>query len=310
MIKNKLLSNIYFGSELEKLAAGTVSTEAVMKAASQEFAALEGKLWNTVREIVKGFFAKPLRGVFGGPITAGDAFFIAAYMASVRPATMIEVGVCSGVSSAFILYAAHKLGLTREGKIFLHSVDLLRLHGEEKHEVGRVVERNYPSLAAFWKLHVEVTAPKIALEKLDLRNQIASDEPTLAFIDANHMHPWPLVDTVSIAELLPKDSWILLQDTQVMERWIANCVERGVASPKPCRGVNLVTTLWPGDKVIGWDMCYNMGAVRLSVAKDKMRDFVEQAMRYPAETGRGQWQECVDYLTDLKLLQSESTAVA
>ena len=300
MIRNKLLGNIFFGTELEKLDSGTASTAHILRESDPAFREIADADWGRVREIVKGFFKNNLRGTFGGPITAGDAFFIAAYMAAIRPNAVIEVGVCSGVSSAFILYAAHKLGLVRDGKIFLQSVDLLKLHGDEKHEVGRVVNLNYPSLTQYWNLHVEVTAPMIALNRLDLKAEITSDGPTLAFIDANHMHPWPTVDALAIAQLLPRESWILLQDTQLMERWIANCVERGVPSPKPCRGVNLVTSLWPGSKVIGWDMCYNMGAIKLDAGGDAISSFVDLALHYPAETGKGQFEECKQYLSALR----------
>lgn len=299
MIRNKLLSNIFFGSELEKLEKGALTTTEILKETDPAFKALPEKEWVRVNDIVKGFFSGNLKGRFGGPITAGDAFFIAAYMSAFRPKSMIEVGVCSGVSSAFILYAAHKLGLAKDGKIFLQSIDLLRLHGEAQHEVGRVVGMNYPSLAQYWELTVEVTAPTVALQHESLRKKIEAGTPTLAFIDANHMHPWPVVDVMSIAKMLPKDSWILMQDTQVMERWLANSVELGVPTPKPCRGVNLALSLWPGSKAMGWDMCYNMGALKLDVNSKQIAHYVDNTMTYPSETGQAQMVECQGYLKAL-----------
>ncbi|MEI2419725.1 hypothetical protein V6O07_05585, partial [Arthrospira platensis SPKY2] len=193
MIRNKLLSKIFFGSELEKLGFGTVSTAYALMNLVPEFSNFDNHNFENVCEIVKGFFKNRLKGSFGGPITAGDAFFICAYLAAIKPSSVIEIGVCSGVSSAFILYAGHKLGLVEDGRIFLHSVDLLRLHGDEKCEVGRVVSMNYPSLAKYWKLNVEVTSPEIVLNLFKLNHEIISTEPSLAFIDANHMHPWPLI---------------------------------------------------------------------------------------------------------------------
>ncbi|MDF2209000.1 hypothetical protein L1F28_09595 [Arthrospira platensis NCB002] len=180
---------------------------------------------------------------------------------------------------------------------------MLRLHGDEKHEVGRVVSMNYPSLTKYWKLNVEVTSPEIVLNSFQLKHEIMVTEPGLAFIDANHMHPWPCIDTISISQLLPKDCWILLQDTQVMERWLANCVEFGVPSPKPCRGVNLVTTLWPGSKIVGWDMCYNMGAIKLDVTDQDIQKFVEQAIKYPLEIGHNQRDECMKYISLLETIK-------
>ncbi|BAI87887.1 hypothetical protein L1F28_09600 [Arthrospira platensis NCB002] len=118
MIRNKLLSNIFFGSELEKLKYGTVSTASALKNLVPEFSNFDDHDWEDVCEIVNGFFKKRFKGSFGGPITAGDAFFIAAYLTAIKPSSVIEIGCCSGVSSAFILYAGHKLGLVEDGRIF------------------------------------------------------------------------------------------------------------------------------------------------------------------------------------------------
>ncbi|MEM9795178.1 MAG: class I SAM-dependent methyltransferase [Pseudomonadota bacterium] len=296
MIKNKLLKDIYFGSELEKLRQGSASTQDIMKKSDPIFQELTARDWGRIENIVSGFFSKPLRGKFGGPITAGDAFFMAAFMSAMQPKGMLEVGVCSGVSSAFILYAADKLGLLKPGKTFLQSVDLLKYHGEEGHEVGRVVGMNYPSLAENWKLHTGTTTPELVFDSNDFKDAIDDLGATLAFIDANHMHPWPALDVLSISKLLPAQSWIMMQDVQLMERWLANCVELGVPSPKPCRGVNVSTLLWPGTKISGWDMCYNMSALKLDVANAQYEDFIGKVKTYPAETGEGQAQKCFSYL--------------
>ncbi len=299
MMRNKLLQNIFFGSELNKIDDGTVSTIEILKGADPAFGKLSDSEWTSLKSIVKGFFGKSIKGSFGGPITAGDAFFMAAYLAAFKPKSVIEIGVCSGVSSAFLLYAGDKLGLRKRGGTFLHSVDLLKFHGAEKNEVGRVVGMNYPSLAESWDLMVEVTAPELVENRQDLIKKIEASGPTLAFIDANHLHPWPSIDVLSVAKLLPKDSWIMLQDTQLMERWLANCVERGVPSPKPCRGPNLTTLLWPGSKVAGWDMCYNMGAVKLNVSEAQKLEFTTQILKYPAETGAGEMKICREHLERL-----------
>ncbi|MEM7775429.1 MAG: class I SAM-dependent methyltransferase [Pseudomonadota bacterium] len=299
MINNKLLTNIYFGSELDKLDKGTRSTEHTLKQIDPKFGVLSDECWEEVRAIVKEFFKKKLVGKFGGPITAGDAFFIAAYLAAIKPRTVVEVGVCSGVSSAFILHAGHRLGLCRSRETFLHSMDLLRFHGPEQNKVGQVVELNFATLMKYWKLSVEITTPQVVLGAHALQQEISECLPTLAFIDANHMHPWPTLDVLAISRILVPGSWILMQDTQVMERWIANCVERGVPSPKPCRGVNLVASNWNGTKAIGWDMCYNMGAIKTHSDAAAQQEFIRHSRMYPFEVGTAASSECAQYLDAL-----------
>ncbi|WP_146163407.1 class I SAM-dependent methyltransferase [Sphingomonas fennica] len=287
MIKNRLLKDIFFGTEIEKLDAGTSQVISILNNL-QDFADIDRKDWENILDIVKSFFKSPIKGRFGGPITPGDAFFMAAFLAAKRPKSVIEVGVCAGVSSAFTLYAGRKLGLLKEGRKFLHSIDLLRFHGPAKNEVGQVVRLNHPDLLPYWNLIVETTMPDAVLHRPDILNAIRADQPSLGFIDANHMHPWPLIDTLAMTRMLPKNSWVLHQDTQVMERWLANSVELGVPCPTPCRGGNLVSTLWPGQKVIGWGMCYNMAAIKLDVTSEEIRSFSENAFQYPPEVGNAE----------------------
>lgn len=291
------LGEAYFGNELARLRLGTAATVKTLTAL-RDFAGLDARDWGRVRLIVDGFFSRRVRGQFGGPITAGDGFFIAAFLAGLRPMAMLEVGVCSGVSSAFILYAAHKLGLVRDGRAFLTSIDLLALHGPDKLEVGRVVRLNYPSLLPYWRLHVGVTAPQVALgEAAELGSEIAASRATLAFIDANHAHPWPLADALAVQRMLPAGSWMLMQDAQLMERWLGHRIERGVPVPKPCRGVNLIASLWPGDKVIGWDICYNMAA--LKVPLEGIASLRSQAMAYPRECSAAEARRAECYISAL-----------
>lgn len=282
MDAKELLSNVFAGSETDRLAEGTAQTKAALK-----FFKLKPADWAKVDRTVQSFFGRRIKGKFGGPITAGDAYFIAAFMAAERPASMLEVGVCSGVSSAFILCAAHKLGLLKEGETFLHSVDLLSLHGPDQLEVGRAVRMNYPSLLPYWRLRTGVTAPEVAMSG-------GVGAPALAFVDANHMHPWPMADVVAMTKLLPKGAWVLLQDIQLMERWLMNCVSRGIPSPRPCRGVSVAHAHWPGRKISGWGMCFNMGAICLDV--ENTDDFVRACMVHPSECGAQQEKEVVEHL--------------
>lgn len=299
MLKNKLLSNIFYGSELPKLKDGTAALRELLRHSDSSFSSVD---WTVIHTIVMDFFSSSLKGQSGGPITAGDGYFIAAYLAAIQPTCLIEVGISSGVSSAFILYAGERLGLLKTGKTFLHSVDLFDKHPNFGFEIGRVVELNFPQFLKYWRPHFGKPLPELARDGTNEYKEITSDVPTMAFIDGNHMHPWPLVDLVAASRLIQEGSWALLQDTQMMERWLANCVEQGVPCPPPCRGVNYISTLWPASKVIGTGMSYNMAAVRCELPESDLKKFVLDCLKYPPEAARKQYEQCCNYLTNFRML--------
>jgi hypothetical protein len=279
-MKNPLLKNIFYGSEIDKLDVGTQNVRSML-GKIPEFKTISYERWNFLLTITKDFFSKSLKGMFGGPITAGDAFFILTFMEAVRPQVMVEVGVCSGVSSCFILYAAERLNLVQSGKIFLYSFDLLRYHDkEQKDEIGVTVKLNYPELIQFWDLYIETTLIDLLFNNKKLYSKIFKNTKILAFVDANHYHPYPTIDTMILKYLMAENSWCLLQDTNVIERWAYDAIEKNTVMPYSCRGVNLVSTLWPGKKIIGTDMCYNMAALNFNIEYKKYKDFIHNISQY------------------------------
>ena len=158
-------------------------------------------------------------------------------MQIMRPNQMLELGVCSGVSSSFLLYAAQRLKLINSNHLFLESFDAVAIFEEQR--VGQVVNLNFPELAANWRLNVNHTASTLLTHQDQFREKF-KNQCVLAFVDAEHRHPWPLLDILILSNILPDDSGILIQDVCLTERWLANSLERGVECPDPCRGVQLV----------------------------------------------------------------------
>ena len=75
-----------------------------------------------------------------GSIMPNDALFILSYMKLLRPKNMLEIGVSSGVSSAFMLKAAEHLGLLDDG-FHLDSIDLIDyVYAAPSEPVGWVVD--------------------------------------------------------------------------------------------------------------------------------------------------------------------------
>lgn len=267
-----LLGNIFYGDEIANEAA-------IISWPRRAFPDLsEGQL-SRIQSEVLSHFSNVKNGIFGGPITAGDASVIAALIEHVRPIQMLEFGVASGWSSSFILKYAKSAGLI-SSDVFLHSFDLCREHAEGKLVGSYLMEHHY-DLSSHWSLNTEVTSATLLSGEKTI--EYRKDGPILAFVDGGHNHPWPVLDLIYLYKALPRGSWVVLQDVQMMERWIADCVIYNVPSPRPVRGVNYAVSHWPGTKVIGFDMAYNSAAIRLDIPDWQFRGFVEEMKVYPHE---------------------------
>jgi len=272
-MSRELLKNIYYGDEI-------ANREALMRWPRRTFPHLHEEQFARIEEVVYQTFLSVKDGIFDGPITAGDAAAIAAAMEHVRPVQMLEIGVASGWSSHFILSYAQAAGLLSDSQ-FLHSFDILRENHEGK-AVGRYVHMHHPDLVPYWSLNTEVTSAMLLSGEKTVHYR--NDGPILAFIDAGHEHPWPFLDLLYAYKSLPKGSWVVVQDVQMMERWIADCIIYDVPSPPAVRGVNYAVSHWPGTKIIGSDMAYNSAVLQLDASADQMRRFVADARLYRHET--------------------------
>ena len=274
MSNRSLLKNIRYGDELDDL-------EALLLWPRNALPELNESQTQRVGDHVIKFFSNVQAGIFGGPITAGDASMIAAMMEWLRPAAMVEFGVASGWSSAFILDYAREAGLLPQNQPFLTSFDLCSEH-QPQQKVGSYLHDHHPDLARQWTLSTEVTSATLLADG-QTQPIPHSDGPVLALVDAGHEHPWPFLDILYLWKVLPIGSWVILQDFQMMERWIADCIIFDVPSPSPIRGVNFAVSHWPGSKILGYGMAYNCAAIRFDVPEWQMRGFIAEARRYPYE---------------------------
>lgn len=120
-----------------------------------------------------------------GAIDGRDATFLYNLIRTLRPETLVELGTASGFSSALIalMLAAEDLG-----QAHLASYDLAaRFFLDKSKPLGFLIKDIAGPAAAAVQLHPGHTslsaAPLYADKSIDL-----------AFIDANHRHPWPLID--------------------------------------------------------------------------------------------------------------------
>lgn len=232
-----------------------------------------------IADTVVSFFGSVGVGVFDGPITAGDAALIAAVMEMSQPTQMIEFGVASGFSSAFVLTYAKQMGLFDQAP-FLISVDLCDVHSSGG-IVGDYVRVNHADLEPYWSLTTNVTSADLLRQTHSL--PMRQSPALMALVDAGHAHPWPYLDLLYLWKALPRNSWVVMQDVRMMERWIADCVIYDVPSPAPIRGVDFAVSHWPGTKIMGHGISYNCAALRLDVTVDQLSLWLESVRFYPDE---------------------------
>ena len=149
-----------------------------------------------------------------GMITEEDARFLHDLLLEVRPSVAIELGVASGCSSVVILEAMRQCREPRTANpeprtanlgsripnpesrtsnpVWLHAFDIsARCYFDPSHPTGDAVAELTP-----WNVqHYRFTAGDV----LCARERLTGLNAPLAFIDANHLHPWATADLDRVA---------------------------------------------------------------------------------------------------------------
>lgn len=208
-------------------------------------------------EFISDFFARKPDGT-AGSILPNDAAFLYAWMKKTRPNAVLEIGVSSGVSSAFFLEAAERLGLIEDG-FRLDSLDLLaHVYAAPDQKVGWVVEQMTAKLTTRFNLITGVTA--FDVERLIGEGQVR--RPDLVFLDAEHAHPFPALDLAALCKVVDPDTWILLHDISLFERALRDSFKLKIRPDWMLRGVEWAFEFWPGEKFRGAGEQANVGVVR------------------------------------------------
>ncbi len=139
-------------------------------------------------------------GWIEGAVSNIDASFLITMLELVRPDDVFEIGVASGVSSAFILAALSKIN----PKALLYSYDLAGVcYFDSTKPIGAAVDDMAADLKGRWRLYPGQTA-------FDLSP--APDRKHFYFIDANHSHPWPTIDFMALLPHLKPGDYVALHD--------------------------------------------------------------------------------------------------
>jgi len=213
---------------------------------------------------------------YPGGIGSRDYFFLTALVSILAPRRVIEIGTLTGFSAAIIAAAIYRQHGQRDG-ISVETLDVrTECSIDETKKIGFEIPELIPDLASTVRVHTE--------RESDFAGELAArDEFGLAFIDADHRHPWPLLDVLRLAPYVQGGGWILLHDIQlgthgVKLREAGEALEGGTPY-----GAEWLFDQWPFRKI----RSFHIGAIELPQRKSDLVPFALRLMEEPFEvTGK------------------------
>lgn len=235
---------------------------------------------------------RPPEWVQGG-VFLEDAVFLADMIAAIEPTRIVEIGTCSGVSTALMLRARRWLGLPDsgqcEGPTARHAPDEARstlgpaiisfdvtdwLYFDPTRLVGSAIA----SLASGADAGIELRRGTA----LDAGRTLAPGSVPFALIDADHRHPHPCADVAMLAPALAPGGWVAIHDVNLPA--VCDAWERRFGEAFPFRQVGPRTMLdhWRGETRVSAGLHGNIAALR----------WPEGGLREAAPWIRAAWNAC------------------
>jgi predicted O-methyltransferase YrrM len=209
---------------------------------------------------------------YPGGIGSRDYFFLTCLVSILAPRRVIEIGTLTGFSTAIIAAAIHRQHGAAEG-ITVETIDShTRCSIDQTRPIGFEIPELIPDLTSTVRVHTG--------RESDLVRELgAPGEFGLAFIDADHRHPWPLLDVLRLAPYLDSGGWILLHDIQLgtygkEEREAGRTLEAGTPY-----GAEWLFERWPFRKI----RSFHIGAIELPARHDALIPFALNLMEQPFE---------------------------
>jgi predicted O-methyltransferase YrrM len=209
---------------------------------------------------------------YPGGIGSRDYFFLTALVSILAPPRVIEIGTLTGFSTAIIAAAIHRQHGATEG-ITVETIDShTQCSIDQTRPIGFEIPELIPDLTSTVRVHTG--------RESDLVREIAAPgEFGLAFIDADHRHPWPLLDVLRLAPYIQSGGWILLHDIQLgtygkAEREAGRKLDAGTPY-----GAEWLFERWPFRKI----RSFHIGAIELPARLDALLPFALSLMEQPFE---------------------------
>ena len=213
---------------------------------------------------------------YPGGIGSRDYFFLTCLVSILAPRRVIEIGTLTGFSTAIIAAAIHRQhGIRNE--VTVETIDSdIHCSIDQSRPIGFEIPKLIPDLLSTVRVHTARESDIVC--ELGARAKFG-----LAFIDADHRHPWPLLDVLRLAPYIESGGWILLHDIQLgtygqAERDAGKTLEGGTPY-----GAEWLFERWPFRKI----RSFHIGAVELPRRKDALVPFALELMEEPFEvTGK------------------------
>lgn len=204
-----------------------------------------------------------------GHICLEDGLFLSDFIAKGLKTPVIEIGVASGWSSAVLLHCLRCNPPELLDERWLHSYDVGQwCYFDPNRRVGAAVEEVIPEQAHRWKLHVG--------NAIDAGLHLRGEDVEVAFIDADHRHPWPTLDLIALLPALAPGAWVALHDINLPE--ITTREDWKTYGPKH------LFERWPWEKRLSDGVQRNTGAVKVPEDHCEVRSFCETVLSLPWET--------------------------
>ena len=212
-----------------------------------------------------------------GGIGSRDYFFLTALISILAPRRVIEIGTLTGFSAAIIAAAVdrqHGAGTPSSRNTI--TVDTIDAHTvcsiDQTRPIGFEIPELIPDLVHTIRVHTG--------RRSDFVREIAArDEFGLAFIDADHRHPWPLLDLLRLAPYVEGGGWILLHDIQLGTYGSDQRAEGHSHAEAMPFGAEWLFERWPFRKI----RSFHIGAVELPPRKEALIPFALDLLQLPFE---------------------------
>jgi hypothetical protein len=209
-------------------------------------------------------------------VSTEEGFFLFSMAAVLRPNLIVEVGTCSGNSTSFLLGGIRKeyLGRQSQPPIAVQAFDLAEYcEPVPTKRIGFAVSHMAPEMQTALQLNTSRTA-------VDIKDFCPKSFVELAFIDANHDHPYPLLDLIHLLSCMKKNAWIMLHDLNLPKYLREQEQEHERIGD---HGPAWLYRLWPGKKFSIGTKNNNVGAIQLPSDKSMLISLSEKLLRMPFE---------------------------
>ena len=140
-----------------------------------------------------------------GSVSAREAEFLASEIAARRPKLFVELGTATGLSTVLINAA-----LEEAGGGALITVDLnATFFGDKSKATGYLLD----------EAGIRNVSRVTGKTSLEISSLVNGEKIDMAFIDAAHWHPWPVIDTLMIWPLLKPDAVLFHHDLRLYQKF-------------------------------------------------------------------------------------------